>query len=149
MSITQGLVSVNATTSTFAEAQQNINSLKANEQRLDTYGLGVNSVLEVTVPVTADDTLNRLNANFQFVAVTSSVAAITVTLPLAANLVNGDQFFIADVSANANTYNITINTNSNNVNGSASNITISKARGSIHIYYYASGEFFIKSTDIS
>lgn len=104
-----------------------------------------------------DDAINIVisekTANYQLLAAdngkiivaNTSGGAVTITLPLAANISAGWHIRIKD-KGNATTNNVTIARNSNTIDGASSNITLSTNYAYRHLIYIGSSAFLIIGT---
>jgi hypothetical protein len=137
--------------STITDVNNAMNVLMDNIQKVNNYGLGMDSPIFTPIHPSVDTTINcNLNGQFQVIGVRSSTSALTMTLPLYShNIIEGANFYFYDETGNASTYNITINTNGNKINGSTSNKTINANYGYLWILCYKKGisdlEFIILS----
>jgi hypothetical protein len=99
----------------------------------------------ITSTGTASPVIREVNANYQAVVndrilVNSTSAAFTVTLPLAASLIQGDTIQIIDVGNNLTTNSVTVSRNGALILGVADDLTLD-VNGSIATLLYTGGTY--------
>ena len=112
-------------------------------------GSDVQSLIDDAVNIS----VSEKTANYQLLAAdngkiivaNTSGGAITITLPLAANISAGWNIRIKD-KGSAATNNVTIARNSNTIDGASSNITLSANYAYRHLIYIGSSAFLIIGT---
>lgn len=83
----------------------------------------------ITTTGTASAVIREVNSNYNAevndrILANSSTAAFTITLPINASVLEGDQLQIIDVGNSFNTNNVTISRNGSLILGAADNLTI-------------------------
>jgi len=87
---------------------------------------------------------DSIGASDYYIGVANSTAGgISVTLPDASTLTNGQTFIIKDEAGNAATYNITINTTSAQTIDGVTSVLLTSPYAAINLYTNGSNKFFI------
>lgn len=124
----------NPSATTLEQAVQQFNQ---NFQMIDYYCVNKRDIFFETIEINNANTGSTIikSTKISNVKFNATDSVLSVLLPPASSLKDGDKIVFSDSANNASTYNLTINRNSNLINGQSNNYVINSNKGWVELTY--------------